>query len=102
MADGIRFRVRTGIPWRDMPADYGSWARVYDLLGSGVRPVPSLTTGRHLASDLHCLAGTGRHERSDHPLAESPSAVLRALGLEKDRVREQPGPVPAGDDPAAG
>ena len=31
LIDGIRFRVRTGIPWRDMPADYGPWGRVYDL-----------------------------------------------------------------------
>lgn len=31
LIDGIRFRVRTGIPWRDVPAEYGPWARVYDL-----------------------------------------------------------------------
>ncbi|WP_306482757.1 transposase [Streptomyces sp. AS02] len=29
---GMRFRVRTGIPWRDVPAQYdGPWIRVYDL-----------------------------------------------------------------------
>ncbi|WSC50802.1 transposase [Streptomyces sp. NBC_01762] len=27
----MRLRVRTGIPWRDMPEQYGPWARVYDL-----------------------------------------------------------------------
>ncbi|MFE6900635.1 transposase [Streptomyces sp. NPDC057717] len=31
MIDGIRFRVRTGIPWRDVPAEYGPWGRIYDL-----------------------------------------------------------------------
>ncbi|MFF7888127.1 IS5 family transposase [Streptomyces sp. NPDC007916] len=31
LIDGIRFRVRTGIPWRDMPKEYGPWGRVYDL-----------------------------------------------------------------------
>lgn len=31
LIDGIRFRVRTGVPWRDMPAEYGPWGRVYDL-----------------------------------------------------------------------
>lgn len=31
LIDGIRFRVRTGIPWRDVPEQYGPWARVYDL-----------------------------------------------------------------------
>ncbi|MEU0396960.1 transposase [Streptomyces sp. NPDC006208] len=28
---GIPFRVRTGIPWRGIPEQYGPWGRVYDL-----------------------------------------------------------------------
>ena len=31
LIDGIRFRTRTGIPWRDVPERYGPWARSYDL-----------------------------------------------------------------------
>ncbi|MET9415366.1 transposase [Streptomyces klenkii] len=31
LIDGIRFRVRTGVPWRDVPIEYGPWGRVYDL-----------------------------------------------------------------------
>ena len=31
LIDGIRWRVRTGVPWRDMPAVYGSWAAAYGL-----------------------------------------------------------------------
>ncbi len=31
LIDGIRFRVRTGVPWRDLTAEYGSWGRAYDL-----------------------------------------------------------------------
>jgi transposase len=31
LIDGLRLRVRTGIPWRDIPAEYGPWGRVYDL-----------------------------------------------------------------------
>jgi transposase len=31
LIDGIRFPVRTGVPWRDVPAEYGPWNRVYDL-----------------------------------------------------------------------
>ncbi|MFD0141307.1 MULTISPECIES: IS5 family transposase [unclassified Streptomyces] len=31
LIDGIRFRVRTGVPWRDVPVEYGAWGRVYDL-----------------------------------------------------------------------
>ncbi|MFE2186785.1 IS5 family transposase [Streptomyces sp. NPDC059455] len=31
LINGIRFRTRTGIPWRDVPERYGPWGRVYDL-----------------------------------------------------------------------
>jgi transposase len=31
LIDGIRFRTRTGAPWRDVPERYGPWSRVYDL-----------------------------------------------------------------------
>ncbi|MET9425568.1 transposase [Streptomyces sp. NPDC006540] len=31
LIDGIRFRVRTGVPRRDVPVEYGPWGRVYDL-----------------------------------------------------------------------
>ncbi|WBB76911.1 IS5 family transposase [Micromonospora sp. WMMD1128] len=31
LIDGIRWRVRVGAPWRDVPQCYGSWAAVYAL-----------------------------------------------------------------------
>ncbi|WP_433193824.1 IS5 family transposase [Nocardia sp. CA-107356] len=31
LIDGIRWRVRVGSPWRDVPACYGSWESVYGL-----------------------------------------------------------------------
>ncbi|MFK8844210.1 transposase [Streptomyces sp. Ac-502] len=31
LIDAIRFRVRTGVPWRDVPVEYGPWNRVYAL-----------------------------------------------------------------------
>ena len=31
LIDGVRFRVRTGVPWRDLPARYGPWETVYGL-----------------------------------------------------------------------
>lgn len=31
LIDGIRWRIRTGAPWRDVPSRYGSWQRVYGL-----------------------------------------------------------------------
>ncbi len=29
LIDGIRWRIRVGAPWRDVPNCYGSWAAVY-------------------------------------------------------------------------
>ncbi|WP_444545932.1 IS5 family transposase [Streptomyces olivaceoviridis] len=31
LIDGIRWRTRTGVPWRDLPERYGPWDRAYDL-----------------------------------------------------------------------
>lgn len=31
LINGIRFRVRTGVPWWDVPTVYGPWGRIYDL-----------------------------------------------------------------------
>ncbi|GIH62799.1 transposase [Microbispora siamensis] len=31
LIDGIRWRVRSGAPWRDVPDCYGSWSAVYAL-----------------------------------------------------------------------
>ncbi len=31
LVDGVRHRVRTGCPWRDVPQRYGPWWRVYTL-----------------------------------------------------------------------
>jgi transposase len=34
LIDGIRFRTRTGCPWRDVPERYGTWQCVYGLFRS--------------------------------------------------------------------
>lgn len=31
LIDGIRWRIRTGAPWRDLPPQYGPWQTVYGL-----------------------------------------------------------------------
>lgn len=28
--DGIMFRIRTGVPWRDLPERFGNWKTVYE------------------------------------------------------------------------
>ncbi|MFF0478423.1 transposase [Streptomyces sp. NPDC004284] len=52
LIDGIRFRVRTGVAWRDIPAEYGPWGRVYGLFrrwqrnGTRKDPHPASVPGR--------------------------------------------------------
>ncbi|WP_435880673.1 IS5 family transposase [Streptomyces zaomyceticus] len=31
LVDGVRWRVRTGVPWRDLPSEYGPWQTVHGL-----------------------------------------------------------------------
>ncbi|MFE0646614.1 transposase [Streptomyces sp. NPDC058877] len=31
LIDGVRWRVRTGVPWRDLPPEYGPWQTVCGL-----------------------------------------------------------------------
>src|SRR4029453_15948975 len=33
--NGILFRVRSGVPWRDLPERYGPWETVYKRLRAG-------------------------------------------------------------------
>ncbi|MGW5781301.1 transposase [Streptomyces sp. NPDC003863] len=40
LVDGIRFRVRTGVPWRDVPVKDGPWNRVYALFRRWQQKVP--------------------------------------------------------------
>ncbi|GAB2769522.1 hypothetical protein GCM10027072_80340 [Streptomyces bullii] len=30
MINGILFRIRTGVPWRDLPERFGNWKTVYE------------------------------------------------------------------------
>jgi transposase len=55
LVDGIRWRVRTGSPWRDLPAVYGSWAAAYGLFRRWQR------TGvwQRLMTALQALADAG-------------------------------------------
>ncbi|MFI8436000.1 transposase [Streptomyces sp. NPDC079020] len=43
LTDGIRFRIRTGVPWRNVPAEYGPW-------GSSGPRVCRISSPRHGAS----------------------------------------------------
>jgi transposase len=54
LIDGIRFRTRTGVPWRDVPGRYGPWGRVYDLFRRWQRD----GTWKRILADLQADADT--------------------------------------------
>src|SRR5512133_2862178 len=59
LINGIRWRTRTGAPWRDTPGPLRA-------LADGVRTVSALATRRHLAADPHRPAGPGGCQGADH------------------------------------
>jgi transposase len=108
LVNGIAWRVRTGSPWRDLPAQYGPWATVYWLFTTWQRSgvwtmvwqslqalaraerhltwevaVDSTTARAHLAA-----AGAGRRtladEPADHALGRSRGGWSTKLHLAVD------------------
>ncbi|GAA4572274.1 IS5 family transposase [Planotetraspora kaengkrachanensis] len=72
LIDGIRFRVATGVPWRDVPAEYGPWGRIYDLFRRWQRN----GTRHRIFSQLQSLA-----ELLDHGLGRSRGGFTTKLHL---------------------
>ena len=52
LIDGVRHRVRTGVPWRDLPEEYGPWQTVYGLFRRWQRE----GTWAMLLTKLQCAA----------------------------------------------
>ena len=52
LIDGIRWRIRTGCPWRDIPDRYGPWQTVYGLFCCAPASVEALD------DPLGCSGGT--------------------------------------------
>jgi transposase len=92
LIDGIRFRVRTGIPWRDVPVEYGPWARSYDLFRRWQRD----GTWQRIFTRA---AGPRRREQPDHlgpqrRLHRVPGPPARRRSPQKgDLQKEPPGGV---------
>lgn len=95
LIDGIRFRVRTGIPWRDVPDEYGPWARSYDLFRRWQRDGTwqRIFTALQTRADAKDLMGP---QRRLHGL---PGPPARGWSPQKgDLQKEPPGGVAAEPD----
>jgi len=92
LIDGIRFRVHTGVPWRDVPVEYGPWGRVYDLFRRWQRN----GTWHRILSRLQVLADAKRAITWD-PNVDSTvcRAHQHAAGARKqgDLQKEPPGGI---------
>ncbi|MCL2585937.1 MAG: IS5 family transposase [Streptosporangiales bacterium] len=94
LIDGIRWRTRTGSPWRDLPERYGPWQSAYDLFrrwqlaGTWARIVTALQAladeAGHVTWDVSVDSGTAR-------------AHQHAAGARKDPAAQK---EPPGDEPA--
>jgi transposase len=90
LIDGIRWRIRVGAPWRDVPACYGSWPAVYALFrrwqrdGAWARILAALQT----RADAHALIGWQVSVDSTIMRVHQHAAGARRHG---DLQREPPG-----------
>ncbi|MFJ4806266.1 transposase [Streptomyces murinus] len=104
LIDGVRFRVRTGIPWRDLPAEYGPWSWAYDLFRRRQRDGiwQRIFTALHAqadAKDLHLVVEQRQKpmsivitagQRGDSPQFASVLGRVRVPRLGPGRPRTRP------------
>ena len=99
LIDGIRWRIRAGAPWRDVPPCYGPWQSVYGLFRCWQRD----GTWRKILAALQALADAAGHVTWDVSVDSGTArAHQHAAGAGKDPAaqKEPPGgtgaPEPAG------
>ncbi|MGY1683813.1 transposase [Geodermatophilus sp. SYSU D01176] len=76
LIDGIRFRTRTGCPWRDVPERYGSWQSLYGPIRAW-----------HLGGDSDRPTGNGRRGVVDRV------GGVGGLHDETERISTPPAPA---------
>jgi transposase len=93
LLDGIRWRVRAGAPWRDVPPEYGPWPSVYGLFRRWQRD----GTWREVVAALQALADAAGHVTWD---VSVDSAVARAhqhaAGARRDGAAQKEPPAGTG------
>jgi transposase len=97
LIDGIRWRVRVGAPWRDVPECYGSWQAVYGLFRRWQRAGiwPQILTGLQARADAAALITWDVSVDSTIARAHQHAAGARTR---PDEQNEPPGGV--GEEPA--
>lgn len=97
LIDGIRWRVRTGAPWRDVPPRYGTWQRVYGLFRSWQRAGVWARILAALQGRAHAKGLITWQVSVDSTIAR---AHQHAAGARRDSDAQVEPPGAPGDEPA--
>ncbi|MFC9839408.1 IS5 family transposase [Rhodococcus sp. NPDC127530] len=92
LIDGIRWRIRTGTPWRDVPARYGPWQTVYGLFRRWQRAgvwAQILTALQALADDAGAIVWDVSVDSTTARAHQHAAGALR----DGNQQREPPGGV---------
>ena len=93
LIDGIRWRVRAGAPWRDVPPEYGPWQSAYGLF----RRWQLDGTWAFLIAALQVLADAAGHVTWDVSVDSGTArAHQHAAGARKDGAAQKEPPGGAG------
>ena len=89
LIDGIRWRIRAGSPWRDVPPEYGPWQSVYGLFRRWQRD----GTWKRLLTALQSLADAAGHVTWDVSVDSGTArAHQHAAGARKNGAAQQEPP----------
>jgi transposase len=98
--NGMLWRLKTGVPWRDLPARYGPWETVYSRFACWPRSglwARLLAALRHrldaadqLDWDLWCIGGSNVRAHKAAAGAEKNPSPLAAQRSARSRPRAQP------------
>jgi transposase len=99
LINGIRWRARTGSPWRDVPLQYGPWQSVYGLFRRWQRD----GTWRRLVTALQALADAAGYVTWDVSVDSGTArAHQHAAGARKDGAAQKEPPGGGGAAEPAG
>ena len=108
LIDGIRWRIRTGAPWRDVPPGYGPWQTVYGLFrrwqrNGTWRAILTALQGRADAAGLITWdVSRGLHGRAGAPARGRGAEAGRSAGRAARRRATTSRPITGWAAPAAG
>ncbi|MFJ3176745.1 IS5 family transposase, partial [Streptomyces roseus] len=89
--NGIVWKFRTGVAWRDVPERYGSWASLHTRFrrwaadGTFERMLRAAQAQADVAGDIEWLVGGFQHRPSPPARSRSPKRGLRSPGLGRSR-----------------